>query len=299
MRNATIWDFELRILDLEKAHQWAQSKIQNPKSKICAVIFALAAAALVQGCASRPANAPAPSSAQTTLSAGFAALDSQQYNEAIAKADEFLAASHHGPGSAEALYLKGRAIEAKPAANMEEAKKNLQDARAAYIQALSLMPRQPLDSYIRTSLANVAYFQDDYPVAISQWTLAYDKLDRDDIKGWALYRVGVAQQRLGQFDRADQTFASVQQFHPNTVPALRARDRTGARAFYVQLGTFATPALANQHAGELRKQGVATATAGDNQGHTVLRIGPLASYTQAQYLKTRFAQKYPDAVVVP
>ena len=33
---------------------------------------------------------------------------------------------------------------------------------------LDRMPRQPLESYIRTSLANVAYFQDDYPTAISQ-----------------------------------------------------------------------------------------------------------------------------------
>src|SRR5436190_732216 len=102
------------------------------------------------------------------------------------------------------------------------------------LEALEQLPRQPLESYIHASLGNVAYFQDDYQSAIGQLNAAYDKLDSDDIKAWALYRVGLSQQRLGQFAQADQTFTSVQQFHPNSVPAQRAREHQGARAFYVQ-----------------------------------------------------------------
>ena len=187
--------------------------------------------ALLAGCAPKSSAAdPAPPTQQAVLDAGFAALEAQQYNDALNKADEVLNSTPHGAASAEALYLKGRALEGKNASGelkADEVKKNLQDARAAYIKALDQVPKQPLDSYIRTSLANVAYFQDDYPTAISQWNAAYEKLDRDDLKAWALYRIGVSQQRMGQFTQADETFAAVQQFHPNSIPAQRCHEHVG------------------------------------------------------------------------
>jgi tetratricopeptide (TPR) repeat protein len=182
---------------------------------------------------------------------------------------------------------------------VDEARNNLQEARAAYIEALEQMPRQPLESYIHASLGNVAYFQDDYQSAIGQLNAAYDKLDNDEIKAWALYRVGLSQQRLGQFAQADQTFASVQQFHPNSVPARRAREHQGARAFYVQLATFSSPAGADSAAADLRRQGVIATRASDAQGRAILRVGPIASYSQAQYLRGRFTDKYPDAYIIP
>jgi tetratricopeptide (TPR) repeat protein len=265
--------------------------------KLAAVILVT----LVVGCANKGKKAPkaAAMPQKAVLDAGYAALEAQQYNEAIAKADEFLAKAQYGPGSAEALYLKGRGLEGKTAADADEAKRNLADARAAYIQALERRPPRPLESYVRTSLANVAYFQDDYPTAISQWMNAYEKLDRDDLKAWALYRVGVSQQRQGQFELADRTFNQVIQSHPNTMPAARAQERRGARAFFVQVATFANASTADKTVAELKKQGVGSLKSVDGQGHTVVRIGPIASYSQAQYMKTRFSGKYPDAIVIP
>ena len=236
------------------------------------------------------------------LDQGYRALENQQYNEAIAKADAALAAAPHGQSSAEALYLKGRGFEGKNAAGVteEEAAANLQSAREAYVKALGENPPQPLNSYIRTSLGNVAYFQDDYQTAISQLTAAYDYLDRDDLKAWALYRTGLSQQRLGQFDQADKSFAAVQQRHPTSVPAQRAREHLGARSFYVQLATFAQPASADKAVADLKKQGVANAArVAGPEGHAYLRVGPIASYNQAQYTRTRFLSKYPDAVIIP
>jgi len=266
----------------------------------------------VAGCASkggargggRTVNASSDRTApsqQLLLDAGYQALESQQYNEAIAKAEEFLAGTPHGPGSAEALYLKGRGLEGKNAAGVstDEARQNLQAARTAYIEALEQNPKQPLESYVHASLGNVAYFQDDYQSAIGQLNAAYDKLDSDDIKAWVLYRVGLCQQRLGQFTQADQTFASVGQFHPNTVPAQRAREHQGARAFYVQLATYANASTADQSAADLKRQGVQTTRISDAQGRFLLRIGPIASYSQAQYIRGRFTDKYPDAFILP
>ena len=259
---------------------------------------------LVVGCAPKKLkeSVSSPPAQQAVLDAGFVALEGQQYNEAIAKADEFLKSSPHGAGSPEALYLKGRALEGKNLAadvTPEQVNQNLTDAKAAYMQALDRVPREPLQAYIRTSLANVSYFQDDYPTAISQWTAAYDKLDRDDLKAWALYRVGVSQQRLGQFAQADQTFANVQQFHSGTVPAQRAQEHQGARAFYLQLATFANPQSATNAIVALKQKGINAGRATNAQGHTIVRVGPLPSYNQALYFKTQLASQYPDAIVLP
>jgi TolA-binding protein len=274
----------------------------------CAIgrfILILAAALAVSGCAAnkknRQATAPTEIQPRIILDAGYQALESQQYNEAIAKAEEFLAGTPAGPGSAEALYLKGRGFEGKNAAGVtpEEAKQNLQSARVAYIQALEQNPKDPLAAYIHASLGNVAYFQDDYQSAMGQLNAAYDKLDNNDVKAWTLYRVGLCQQRLGQFKEADATFASVQQFHPGTVPAERAKEHRGARAFWVQLATFAGPGNADKAVMELKREGISASRGSDPQGRALLRVGPLASYNQALFIKQRFAEKYPDAMILP
>jgi outer membrane protein assembly factor BamD (BamD/ComL family) len=273
------------------------------------LLATLIVVSMIAGCApkeKRPgsvaaAGAPGRQSPQILLDEGYSALENQQYNDAIAKADAVLATAPHGPGTPAALYLKGRSFEGKNAAGVteEEANANLQSAREAYIKALGENPTQPLNAYIRTSLGNVAYFQDDYQTAISQLNAAYDNLDRDDLKAWALYRTGLSQQRQGQFDQADKTFALVQQRHPSSLPAQRAKEHLGARSFYVQLATFAQPATADKAVADLKKQGVAAARVAGTEGHSYLRVGPIASYNQAQYTRTRFLNKYPDAVIIP
>ena len=131
----------------------------------------------------------------------------------------------------------------------------------------------------------MAYFQDDYNTAIAQLTSAYDNLDSTDLKAWCLYRIGLSQQRQGKFEDADKTFALVQQNHAGTVPAQRAHDRQGARAFYVQLATFAQPASADRAIADLKKQGVTATRVASPEGHALLRVGPIASYTQAAFMK--------------
>ena len=278
--------------------------MRNTRKTLSAVI--LLAAAMVAGCAAkerppRPAPGSAAQSPQALLADGYSALESQQYAEALARADQVLAAQPHGENTAGALYLKGRALEGKNAAGVgaDEAQANLQMARDAYVAALRENPPQPLGGYIRTSLGNVAYFQDDYQTAVAQFSSAYEQLDRDDLKAWALYRTGLSQQRLGQFEEADKTFAAVQQRHASSIPAQRAREHQGARGYVVQLATFAQPASADKAAAALKQQGVAAARVDGPQGHAYLRVGPIASYKQAQYTRGRFLKQYPDAVIIP
>jgi len=279
--------------------------MRNTRKPLSAVL--LLAAAMLAGCAAKEKSPrPAPGSAaarspQVLLDEGYRALESQHYDDAITRADQVLAAQPHGENAAKALYLKGRGFEAKNAAGVsaEESQANLQAAREAYINALRENPPQPLDAYIRASLGNVAYFQDDYQTAVTQFAAAYENLDRDDLKAWALYRTGLSQQRQGQFEQADKTFAAVQQRHASSVPAQRAREHQGARGYVVQLATFAQPASADKAAASLKQQGVAASRVDGPEGRAYLRVGPVASYKQAQYTRGRFLKQYPDAVIIP
>jgi TolA-binding protein len=271
-----------------------RSTCRFPRLGAATFLTTAAAVLLAGGCAGgnrRNASGGSFASSSSTsalvggrpLDPGYAALEQKDYNAAIAKADAFLAKTPHGPGSAEALYLKGRGLEGKNTAGVTEAqaKANLQAARTAYIQALELNPPRPLQSYIRASLGNVAYFQDDYPTAAAQCLAAADGLDDPTVKAWALYRAALSQQRLGQFAQADQTFARVQRQFPGTEPARRSQEHRGARAFYVQLATFASAAGALEAAAELHRRGVTATPAPGPQGHSILRAGPNASYPQA------------------
>jgi len=234
-----------------------------------------------------------------TLNEGYVALEQQQYDDAINRADEFLSQSPAGPGSAEALYLRGRGYEQRTAASPMDAQVNLQNARTSYIQALEQKPSTKLEAYIRTSLANVAYFQDDYATALQQWSAAYGDQLEPDVQAWTLYRIGLCRQRLNQFAEADQVFAAVQERYSNTVPAQRAKEHAGARAFHVQLVTFASPSGADQATAQLKREGVNPIRIIDPKGRYVIRVGPVPTYQQAQSLKARYTGRYPDAMIVP
>ena len=118
-------------------------------------------------------------------------------------------------------------------------------------------------------------------------------------KSYALYRIGICQQRLGRFDHADQTFAMVQQQFPNSEAAAKAKQHQGARGFTVQLATFSSSNNAEAAAANLRREGAIPARAVDAQGHSVVSVGPFQDYSQAQAARARFASVYPDALIVP
>jgi tetratricopeptide (TPR) repeat protein len=252
---------------------------------------ALLLSLLVCGCGSE-------NQIRSDLKAGYQALENQNYDDALARADTFLQKTPAGQGSAEALYLRGRALEQKSARSPHEAHTNLQAARNAYLDALKCSPAPKLQTYLHTSLGNVAYFQDDFKTADAQWTIAYDKLQDENDKAWVLYRIGLCKQRLGQFADADTIYLAVQDRFPNTIPAQRAKEKQGVRGFSLQLATFASSASADNAIGTLRRQGV-TAMRQDANGRSIVLVGPLPTYQQAQVLKGRYAGVYPDSIIVP
>ena len=203
--------------------------------------------------------------------------------------------SDNKPGqTAETLYREGQALETRPNASRQD----FMAARDSYTQALQLQSTPELEARIRAGLANACYWLDDYPTAIREWTTAYPSLEDDATRSFTLYRIGLCQQRLGQFAQADQTFAKVQQDYPGTDAAKRAREHQGFKGFTVQLATFANPKSADAEIDKLRRQGVAPAKAQNATG-TAVSLGPVQTYAQAIDLKNRFASTYPQAVILP
>src|SRR5277367_5727161 len=98
--NARILSFR-RISDPRLAHQY-RARTGQPSFGLIATCLAaaLVALALLSGCVDE--------SAKDSLTTGYAALDSRNYDAVAANADAALARQPTGPAAAEALYLKGR-----------------------------------------------------------------------------------------------------------------------------------------------------------------------------------------------
>ena len=231
------------------------------------------------------------------LTLGQTELNQKNYAAAETHLDTFLQTHPDGPQSAEAFYLKGHALQDRHFEDQAEATGGYQQARLAYIDALKAgTDDRALEGLIRASLADVAFWQEDYQVAAEQGAAAYGLLEDPNVRAMSLYRAGLSQQRLGQFEKGDKTLALVVQYHPGTQQALRAKQRIGVRAFNVKI-PFTSTAAASGAVAALTRQGFAPAppVAGDPS----INIGPFSTYAQANAARTRLNSQYPKAVIVP
>ena len=235
------------------------------------------------------------------LRAGYDALAARQLDEAMALADEVLGNSPENTLPAEAHYLRGRVFEERAVRSTGNVAGQLQSARTEYVTALGLPHKPDLDGTARAGVANVAFHQDDYATALSQWAEAYPKLSKPEDKVLTLYQLGRTSQRLGKWSEADQYLASVQAAAPGTELATKAQRIQGTRGFIVQFATFSTRKQADTAIADLRTQGI---TAGhfidsSNPALDQVRSGQLSTYLEAKALKARFAGVYVSAVILP
>jgi tetratricopeptide (TPR) repeat protein len=247
------------------------------------------------GCAHAP-------TAKDNLATAYREFESPNpnYAQVADAADAYLKEQPTGPAAADALYLRGRALEAKAQADASSPQKDFAEAYNYYSQALAQNPRPALAALVHVAMGNVLYFQDRYSAAIHELTTGMPGLERDADRAWTLYRVGLCYQRLGHWDEADKQFIAVQQQYPNTDQAARAREHQGARAFYVQVGTYAGAAQADATTAELKKQGLAAQRFVDTSRNVQLvRVGPMNTYEAAAATKQKIWGRYRDAIVVP
>lgn len=241
-----------------------------------------------------------PRNRNAELQDGFLALDEQRYDQALAAADRYLRENPGGAQAAEATYLRGRAIEQRVKADNAEASSHLNQARAEYQKALALSPSPQLEGYIRTSLGNVCYWLNDYANAESYWAAAYNILEREDLKAWVLYRIGLCRQRLGRWADADKAFAMVAEQYPGTEAAERALVKKGTRQFVLQVAAFASAESANRLIASLTSQGIRAYRAEKPERKLFLVMaGPCSTYAEALTLKARLGPQYQDAIIQP
>lgn len=261
-------------------------------SAACAAA-AVAAALMCAGC--RPAP-PAE-----VLRAGYEALAAREYEQAMGAADRFLEASPSGPGAAEAMYLRGRAVEQRAKNTDAEALADLRQARGLYEQALLLRPAPLTEIYIHTSLGNVCYWLEDYAAAEVEWSGVVDRLPSDELRSWVLYRIGICRQRLGRWALADAAFAAVQRQYPSTPVAAAAARAQGARQFHVQVAALSDIVSAENTVRKLRGEGFPAARMArpEKNLHAVV-VGPLPDYPRARAMKDRLVRAgYGEAMIVP
>jgi tetratricopeptide (TPR) repeat protein len=302
------WKMEDRGWKKKGAHRSAiypPSSILHPRICLSLRVFvpswlilflALPMLMVISGCTDTGKPAPMDT---TQLSAGYRALAQNQPQTAIDKADEYLRAQPHGSGAAEAFYLKGRGYEALTAVDPGQSKRNQVEARMAFMDALNENPSPALEGNIRADLSNVAFYQDDFPAAYGEANKAMKLVSSPDTQAMLLYRMGMSQQRMGQFTDADATFAQVQQKYPSSPQAKLAQQHQGLRDFYVQLATFANSASADSAMQSLQGSGLVISKRADAAGHTVVDAGPLPTYDSAVAVKEQLAKQYPDAVIKP
>ncbi len=200
---------------------------------------------------------------------------------------------------------KGRAApEQKPIGSQADARNNFSQAREIYQQAAAR--NSPHNRRWRAKRLHAkasptsSYWLDDYqPPRSPNGRRAYPNFDDPAIKSYMLYRIGLSQQRMGQFGLADQSFASVQQQYPGTDAAKRAREHQGFKSFTLQLATFASGGSADSDISKLQQQGVRPTKSRDSHGNTIIAVGPFSSYSQALGEKLRFSSIYPQAVILP
>jgi tetratricopeptide (TPR) repeat protein len=140
--------------------------------------------------------------AQEMIESGEVALGGDRYDAAVADADD---AIQEAP-SADAYYLRARAEEDRPKPDSDITAADLAKARADYQAALDRNPPPLLVGRCRAGLANVAFALEDYPTAMADWQSSLDYLAEPQWRAFALYRIGICQQRLGEFDDANYQF---------------------------------------------------------------------------------------------
>jgi len=232
--------------------------------------------------------------ASPELDRASSALAARDFDQAQIAAQTYLTREPQGPRAAEALYLKGRALEDKTSRSPEEGRSNLQAAREAYVAAISLgITDAKLDALVRASLADVAYWQDDYTTAAEQGIAAYPAIDDPLASAWTLYRVGISQQRMGRFDQADVTLRRVVKDHAGTEPAKRAASRVGARAFQVRVSSDAAVVA------PLKAMGYVVSTRKTPEGSTAFYVGPFDTYKKSVVERNRVSTRFANAMIEP
>lgn len=167
---------------------------------------------------------------QQELASGTQAYNAGNYGEVIRHANAVLQETHSGQAAAQAWYLRGMA---------RYEQDQLQAAREDLEQALEEADEASLSVKAADALGEIAYRDDDLPTAAGYFQTVLDRGEPTEPPAdHAHYRLGSIYQRQSQWEQADLHFQRLIYHFPDSDLAELASQRSGARHWTIQAGSF-------------------------------------------------------------
>ncbi|MBM4019198.1 MAG: tetratricopeptide repeat protein [Planctomycetes bacterium] len=257
------------------------------------VLAAMAGAAWACGCGPTRAAGDRAAGDRAAFDAAFAAFQAGQWQRAADGFTQYLRSSPPAATRAEVYYYRGQALVHL---------RRRDDARIDFMRAIGGGAEQPVRNYARVALGNLYYEEGNDAKAIEWYALAIGEPAADLPMDMLALRLAVSLQRLGRWPAAERYLRYVLDNFPDSAAAAEARRRSGAGAFAVQTGAYATAAAAQQEAARLRAAGFEpriVQTGRNGQALSGVRVGRAATYAEAQTLAQRLLSAGFSALVVP
>ena len=231
-----------------------------------------------------------------TFRAAERAYLSEQWNEAITLYNRFLQLNPNTQIADEAVYYRGRAYLKK--GSHQAAAHDFEYARAqgktSHIRALATI-----------GLAETYFALERYSEAIYLYKTALAKYQSEIPADEALYRIGVGQQRLGNWQEASEAFTTLVKKYPSSDKAKDAarRIRLPGNFYSIQVGAFTNKSNADALASRLQQAGFEPLiTTWDIEGQSwyYVRTGRFTKRTDAKVFENRLiAAGFVDTQVYP
>ncbi len=254
-----------------------------PRSPFLKILF-LSAGLLLAACASDP----------KTLQDGFNKYSTQQVGEAQLIADTYIRANPNASDLDQAYYLRG--ISRMTLGNRTGAAEDLH-------LALTKTTRADLRSKAYRALGDMAYDQQQWTDAITNYTLGLDNLTlAPSAVTYFNYRIGAALQCRGEWTKAVPWFEKVVATRDDATLHDRAVHRMYAKSFALQYGAFLDQAGAQALQAQLRAANIATVITSEVRADTrlwyLVQSGAYPNWAEAAIARNQVPAKFP-VVIVP
>lgn len=245
---------------------------------------------LAAGC-----NAPVNSRGTCTdFDDGYASFEAGKWAAARDGFTRYLGTNPPAPRRAEVCYYRGLA---------EVHLQQRAEAKADFLKALSLDPREPIRHFAQVALGNIYFEEGDDPNAVATYSPVVRSAPTDVPIDRVILRMSISLQRIGKWSAAAAYLAYLVHNYPGTPASEEGQRRMNATAFAVQVGAFGTMSAANTEAGRLRRAGfsprVVPMTAKGSQPLQAVQVGSCQTYAEAAALAARVHKAGFATVIVP
>lgn len=269
-------------------------------ARICPVCWVVCLLFWSSGCATAPAPKPPPAADYDSLfrTATRHFLEGN-YVSARIEYERFLKLESDSPRAAEARYRIGLCYLAE---------EHYEDAHRYFDMAVAGTPDKSLRALAMLGKAEASFSRQNFKEALESYRGAMETAPIEVVNEELLYRASVAAQRAGEWDIARHYMQRIVTEFPDGEYAEQVRDllkepgRVGEKPYAVQVGAFSKSQTAESLVRELKAAGlpayVQTVVRRGRKLHCV-RVGPYATWLEADAMRKRLNERGYEAITVP